>query len=206
MFEIIRKLLAGLLSRGDTTVSVAPPAPSGKIALVVGHNAYAQGAVRALDGVSEFVWNGKLAQMIAALSPANYVVVHRTAGAGEIARAYREVTASGALASVEIHFNASEAASATGTETLTSGSAKSVRLAGAINDAMVAVLGLKNRGVKTVPKGGRGYVSLNAADAPAVLIESYFGSNANDCAVADAKISALAAAINEACLAYLAES
>ena len=38
-----------------------------RIAIVVGHNAVAQGAARLPAGVSDYTWNGRLAEAIAAL-------------------------------------------------------------------------------------------------------------------------------------------
>lgn len=40
-----------------------------KIAIIVGHNSRAQGAVRVTDGRSEFDWNGELAGLIQSHDP-----------------------------------------------------------------------------------------------------------------------------------------
>lgn len=176
-----------------------------KIALVIGHNARSQGAVRVTDRRSEYDWNGVLADAIRDCCPGQYVVIRRTTGAGEIGRAYREVNASGAKASVELHFNSVATPQATGTETLTSGTKGSLRLANLIQPAMTAVLGLRDRGLVTIRKGsgGRGEASLWTGNPPAVLLEPYFGSNPGDCAVADRNFHALARAIHFACCDFL---
>lgn len=176
-----------------------------KIALVIGHNARSQGAVRVTDGRTEYDLNSNLAVAIRDLDPARYVIIRRTSGANEIGRAYAQVDASGAVASVELHFNAAAAKSATGTETLTSGTLSSLRLARGVQAGMVRALGLRDRGLVTIRKGsgGRGEASLWTGRPPAVLIEPYFGSNPTDCAAADRNFSALARAIHDACTTFL---
>lgn len=177
----------------------------GKIALVIGHNSASQGAVRATDKRTEYDWNGSFAVDIMAHSPGMYRIFRRTPGGGysaEIKRVYAEVDAWGADASVELHFNALSSTS-TGTETLTSGSTGSMRLAKLIQPAMVDALELKDRGLLVRKRTERGGASLFAGRAPAVLIEPYFGSNRNDCAAADRNYSALTGAIHQACVAFL---
>ena len=174
-----------------------------KIALVIGHNARAQGAVRVTDRRREYDINSDLAVAIRDLDPARYVIVRRMAGTGEIGRAYAEVDRLGVKASVELHFNSAEAASATGTETLTSGSSNSTRLARGVQAAMVRALGLRDRSVKVIGRNGRGGDSLWTGKPPQILTEPHFGSNAGDCATADRSFPALARAIHEACTAYL---
>jgi len=50
-----------------------------KIAIVVGHNSRARGAVRVTDGAPEFDWNGHLAELIQLHDPANIRVFRRVA-------------------------------------------------------------------------------------------------------------------------------
>ncbi|SEB69951.1 N-acetylmuramoyl-L-alanine amidase [Rhodobacter sp. 24-YEA-8] len=170
-----------------------------KIALVIGHNVRSQGAVRVTDKRTGYDINGDLAVAIRDLDPARYVIVRRTAGTGEIGRAYAEVDRLGILVSVALHFNRTKAVSATGTETLTSGTTNSARLARGVQAGMVRALGLRDRGVKVIARNGRGGASLWTGKPPAFFIEPYFGSNAGDCAAADRNFSALVRAIHEAC-------
>lgn len=75
---------------------------------------------------------------------------------------------------VSIHCNAAENKSARGTETFYyKGSAKSKKLAQAINDEIVNTLGTRNRGIKPTTSL---YV-LKHTIAPAVLVECEFISN-----------------------------
>ena len=177
---------------------------TGRIALVVGHNSKARGAVRITDGVTEYEWNGLLAREIAVLNPARYRIFRRYPGLGyaaEISRVYQEVDDWGASASIELHFNAGRGG-ATGTETLTSGTPKSLRLASLLQSSMVVSLELRNRGLVKRGRHERGGLSLWAGRAPAALIEPYFGSNSKDCAAAD--MIQLARAIDRAATEFLA--
>jgi N-acetylmuramoyl-L-alanine amidase len=102
----------------------------------------------------------------------------------EIDTAYAPVNAWGPDAILELHFNASDGA-ATGTETLVgTTTVAGGKLATAVQAAMVRTLKLADRGVKQIPRGGRGSRSLYAGKAPSVLVEPFFGSNARNCAAA----------------------
>ena len=166
-----------------------------RIAIVIGHNAKAPGAVRATDGVSEYVWNGRLADEIQNLDPAHVRVFRRLPAASygaEIRQVYAEVDAWAADVSCELHFNASTRA-ASGTETLyATSSGKAVAMK--VQAQMVSALGLKDRGLLHRATGN-GSQALLAGKAPAVLVEPYFGSNLADCARADERFVLLARAI-----------
>ena len=154
-----------------------------KLAIVVGHNAQQQGAVRPDTGETEFSWNSGLAEMIQQEARkhlgVDVKVFKRTAGGGyrrEIERVYAQVDKWGADYSCELHFNSHVDPSATGSEVLTSGSRASVKFAHALQEEFIDLLNLKDRGVKVRNKG-RGGFSLIAGKAPAVLIEPFFGSS-----------------------------
>ena len=156
-----------------------------KLAIVVGHNQVAQGAVRPDTGETEYVWNLDLARMIveeAVAFPAIEVgVFKRQPGGGythEIRTVYREVDAWDADGSCELHFNSHTNRQATGTEVLSSGSAQSLAFAGAMQERLIDALDLRDRGVK-IRRSGRGSESLMSGQAPAILIEPFFGSSPN---------------------------
>jgi N-acetylmuramoyl-L-alanine amidase len=173
------------------------------LAIIVGHNSERQGAVRPDTGETEFVWNGRLArrmQTIAAHYGINARVFYRTPAGGysaEIRRVYAETDRWGADATVELHFNGADSPEATGTETLTSGTALSLRLAEHVQREMVIALGLRDRGIKTRAGSDRGGMSLISGRAPAILVEPFFGSSAKGQAATDseAEMEALAHAI-----------
>jgi len=162
-----------------------------KLAIVVGHNSQAQGATRGDSGETEYVWNGRLAQIMERLAPEFGIdlrVFRRVAGGGyrsEIRRVYSQVDQWGADASIELHFNGSASPGASGTETLSSGTPLSLRLAAAVQDEMVIALGLRDRGIKTVGGSDRGGASLIAGAAPAILVEPFFGSSPKGQAASD---------------------
>jgi len=153
-----------------------------KLAIVVGHNSVAQGAVRQDTGQSEYHWNSRLARLLEAYAPSYGIELKtffRTPSGSytrEINAVYDEVDIFDPWASLELHFNSASSEQATGTETLTSGTALSMLLAQSVNDEMVRELGLRDRGIKT-RSSGRGSASLISGKAPAILIEPFFGSS-----------------------------
>ncbi|MFV0512487.1 MAG: N-acetylmuramoyl-L-alanine amidase [Jhaorihella sp.] len=179
-----------------------PAPPIGKrLAIVVGHTLRAPGATRVVDGVPEYEWNMDLADRIrryalqAGVDCSVFLRDENLGYAAQIEKVYGKADSWGADATVELHFNASSVASATGTETLHSGSARSKAFASAVQGRMLAALGLRSRG--TFKPAVRGLKSLITGRAPAILIEPYFGSNPKDCAAADGGKDQLASAIIE---------
>lgn len=152
-----------------------------KLAIVVGHNSVSQGAVRGDTGETEYIWNGRLARRIQRIAPEfgieAKVFLRQPMGSysREIDLVYEQTDEWGADATVELHFNSFDGP-ASGTETLSSGTARSLRLAEAVQREMVLALGLSDRGIKT-RSSGRGAKSLISGRAPAILIEPFFGSS-----------------------------
>lgn len=160
-----------------------------RLAIVVGHNSESQGAVRTDSGETEFRFNSRIAELVETFSRLyqdfEVRTFYRQAGGGytrEIRRVYAETDAWDADVTCELHFNGAADPRASGTETLTSGTPTSMRVALEVNNAMVAALGLRDRGVKT-RRSGRGSGSLMTGDAPAILVEPFFGSSPSDCKV-----------------------
>ena len=154
-----------------------------KLAIVVGHNSARQGALRTDTGESEYVWNNRLALLMSDLAPEFGITtkIFRRVDLGsytrELAAVYSDVDRWGADASIELHFNSFVEAAASGTETLSSGTAASLRFATAVQEEVVAALGLSDRGVKT-RREGRGAASLISGRAPAILVEPFYGTSA----------------------------
>ena len=169
-----------------------------KIAIVVGHNLRAQGAVRVTDGRTEYDWNGQLAGLIQDHDPRAVRVFRRAYGGGysaEIDRVYAEVDAWGADCSVELHFNGAVSPRATGCLTLSSGTTGSLALARSVHPKMLSVMGNQDDGIEVRGRHERGGRSLWQGRAPAIMAEPYFGSNPDFCRVADAHMDELAEAI-----------
>lgn len=168
-----------------------------KIAIVVGHNARRQGAV-SIDGTSEFKYNSQLAELIEDHDPDAVKVFFRTFGGGysrQIDRVCAAVDAWNADCLVALHFNGFARASPSGTLTLSSGSPKSLELAGHVHPNMVSVMGLRDRGVEVRRRHQRGGRILWNCRAPAILVEPFFGSNPEDWRRAQSRMDYLAEAI-----------
>lgn len=161
-----------------------------KLAVIVGHNARSQGAVRTDTGETEYNFNGRIAQLMAQHAPRDMTVriFWRRPGGGyqaEIERVYDAADAWGADATVELHFNSAATPAASGTEMLSSGTRRSLDLSQAIHEEVMATLGLRDRGVKTRRDSDRGGASLWSGKAPATLVEPFFGSARGDTAKID---------------------
>jgi len=155
------------------------------IAIVIGHRLSAQGTVNA-HGVSEWTWNSTLARDVHAALMVYGIesrVIERPNHRGGYAEQATMLNSMNVDGIVELHFNAAGDARATGTETLCHPrSTQGHALATAIQSAMVSVLGLADRGVKATTTNGAGVElkTLTRTEAPAVIVESYFGSNITD--------------------------
>ena len=163
--------------------------------------------MRVTDKRTEFDWNGELADMIRDIDPGAVRIFQRTPEGGysrEIQRVYSEVDAWGADCSIELHFNGGPA-SATGCETLSSGTSGSLALADLVQRYTLDAMPMRDRGVKTIGRDQRGGQSLWAGRAPAVMTEPYFGSNARDCHIADDHMSMLAEATYVAAREFCAQ-
>ena len=160
-----------------------------KVAIVVGHNLKQPGArAKAPLSINEFAYYNRIADKMVALSGGGvrckkFNRVKSGGYSAEIRKVYAAVDAYDPDISIELHFNAA-GASATGTETLSSGSSGSLALSNALQEAQLAALNLRNRGVKVKARGDRGGLSLHIGRAPAALVEPFFGSNTGDCRAA----------------------
>lgn len=160
-----------------------------KLAIVVGHNSVSQGAVRKDTGETEYIWNGRLARRMQRIAPEFGIEAkaffRQPMGSysREIDLVYEQTEEWGADATIELHFNSFDGP-ASGTETLSSGTALSLRLAEAVQREIVLALGLSDRGIKT-RTSGRGSRSLISGRAPAILIEPFFGSSSAGQAATD---------------------
>lgn len=175
-----------------------------KVAIVIGHNARAQGAIRVTDGRTEFDWNGELAELIKQHDASAVGIFRRERGGGysaEIDRVYAQTDAWGADCTVELHFNGSENPKSNGCLMLSSGTKGSMKLSTSMQKHCVGVLGNADRGVRVIGRRDRGGRSLWQGRAPAVLIEPYFGSNARECQIAGTHMDELAEAIYRAATA-----
>ena len=160
-----------------------------KVAIIVGHNERREGAQAIYPlNQSEFDFNNSVAKaMLQAARGHNLELkifnrYYQRSYSREIREVYARVNAWDADYSTELHFN-SGPFTAKGTEVLSSGSSGSLKLANATQDILCEVFqrrGRENRKVKVRRKGSRGYLSLVAGSAPAIIPEPFFGSNRAD--------------------------
>src|SRR5574343_26804 len=99
-------------------------------------------------------------------------------------KVYEEIQKWNPHVALELHFNAAEDKRAYGTETLCmQGWGYHAKL---MQNAMAAALGrnkVGDRGVKLLRGGDRGFENVSQLDCATLLIEPFFGSNAEDCAL-----------------------
>jgi N-acetylmuramoyl-L-alanine amidase len=180
-------------------------APSRKlrVAIVVGHEPTAPGAVNPKTRESEFAFNDPLADLVMEQ------LIRQGDGWIEPVKVYRapegysalpaKVNATGADFAIELHANASDG-TGNGTEMIFV-SPEGKRLAEFLQARVLAALELKDRGVKT-PWAGRGEYLLKNTVMPCVIAEPFFIDHAGDYARAKARGSVLASAYAGAVLDY----
>ncbi len=161
-----------------------------KLALVVGHNSRRKGA-KSVKGEYEYdFWNGIAKEMktLAKEYDLDVKVFNRIdcgSYSKEIENVYKlvdnwigQIPSAGVVC--ELHFNSNASDKPNGCEMLCSGSSKGIALANALQMECVRVFGFKNRGVKTLSKGDRGYKSVVASKFPTIITETHFGSSPDD--------------------------
>ncbi|MEM9399979.1 MAG: N-acetylmuramoyl-L-alanine amidase [Verrucomicrobiota bacterium] len=173
-----------------------------KLAVIIGHNAQQPGATAVAPvSESEYPFNVKIADLMVRLAEAfgieikkierPYLGPYRRFGVAtgnytkEVKTAYQECDAWGADISTELHFNAA-GPTARGSEVLASGSTNSMEFARLTQKGLVKAYnrqGRHDRGVKPRSPKERGGISLHSGKAPAILVEPFFGSNDEDCAL-----------------------
>ena len=174
----------------DSGIVSTEDKPAKRLAIIVGHTELRQGAF-ALAPISqhEYSFNRGIARAMESAA-AGKGIAARTFfrdGVG-ISGAYQAATAFEPDGIIELHFNAASAA-ARGTETLCSKDhPDSQKLADLVQKSMVDVFnrtGSRNRGVKVLRAGDRGFGNVSAAPSvPSVLVEPFFGSNSSECQLA----------------------
>lgn len=157
-----------------------------RVAVVIGHNASAQGAYSEFLGQSEFPFNRAVFAEMARFAPshgltlAEFLRLDAGSYSREIDAVYDKADAWNPDVIVELHFNAGGGA---GSEMLfATGSAAGRALATALQEA-VTDLGFADRGAKARSSADRGGRSLFASRHPTVICEPFFGDRESDCAL-----------------------
>lgn len=180
-----------------------------KINISIGHSSKDKGAVSKCKQHTEFDFNTTLAQLIKdELVKKGYEVIltnRLTHGGGTgMSADVKAINATEADISVELHANAFNN-EASGCETLHWYRSKNgKKLAQCIQNEMVAALGNKDRGIKSINSKGRGATVLKETNMAMVITEPFFIDNPTDFSNAVNKIDKLARGIAKGIINYFA--
>ena len=122
----------------------------------------------------------------------------------KLSEAYEEIVKFEPDLNIELHFNSSESDLAVGTEVLFS-KYSAGPVAEWLQKALCTALnrtGPSDRGVKFLSPGSRGYSNTQYLNCPNVLIEPFFGSNAQDCELGRKNMDRMAAEIRNNLMLY----
>ena len=179
------------------------------VCICIGHSSKDEGAYSADNEIGEYSYNKNLANIIKkeldSTKSINAVIVNRlTDGGGTgMSADIKAVNSVKSECIIELHANAFNG-KASGTETLYwHTSTKGKYLAQCIQDEMIKVLELPNRGIKPINGDDRGGAVLKGSYAPMVITEPFFIDNSEDLKKAITKESSLAIAIANGIIKYL---
>lgn len=166
-----------------------------KIALVVGHKERSPGACNS-NGLCEFEYNNQLVKLINKRLIDGKVeshIVYRNSYL-DLPVKINEIEPSHIIS---FHCNAFNK-KASGTEVLYYHRSSTAKvMARTLQDSIVGVLGLPDRGIKPKTAEDRGGYLLKYTHAPCVIVESFFIDNDNDLIIGVELIEELADAISE---------
>ena len=196
---------------------------AGKVLLDIGHGGTKTvngktvrdcGAENANTKMTEFTWNEDFVRnyIIPELEKAGikYQVVLRDVGITKLINDLNKAAGKDDII-LSFHLN-SGVATATGTETLYwHTSTKGKKLAGLVQENLVKVLGLANRGIKIRRKpidkadelNQRGWTMFKETSVPYVMLESFFISNDSDLKIGTGKKAELAKSVVSAVKEYI---
>lgn len=164
----------------------------GRLAIIVGHDAHRPGALAVSPlSVHEYFYNYDIAHLICDARDPMVECRMFLRTPGQVANAYEEANAFGAKrpsCMVELHFNAFVNSDVKGTETLYDAGGDA--WAQVVHGHVCRVFnreGRENRGIKKLSPGDRGATNLSLTEAPAVILEPFFGSNKDDASQAAVK-------------------
>ena len=183
----------GIISASDIQsqldkINAQAPVLKKLCALVIGHKKSSQGAVNSNYGITEFIFNEKLAQLI-----------EEKVEAVQVQRVYRrtlealpdDINELNPLFTISLHCNAFNG-TASGTEVLYyHRSQTGKRIAEILQQRLVGCLGLQDRGVKPKTSEDRGGLLLRTTNAPCVIAEPFFIDNDQDLAKAQSNLEGL---------------
>lgn len=147
-----------------------------KIAFVIGHDKTSPGAYSHFLHTSEYIYNSEVASYLATIGD----IYKRPLGGGyntQMRKLAEQINPKNYDLVAELHFNSFNK-KANGCESVIY---KGNHYTGQLGDdyctATCKKYGTKNRGVKEVDKGGRGYGFLSMINADAIILEPFFGDH-----------------------------
>ena len=172
------------------------------------------GAENSITKMNEFTWNKDFVEnyLLSELQKAGikYQIVLRDVGITKLINDLNKAAGKDDII-LSFHLN-SGVATATGTETLYwHTSTKGKKLAGLVQENLVKVLGLADRGIKIRRKpinkadelNQRGWTMFKETNAPYVMLESFFISNDKDLKIGTERKTELAKAVVSAIKEYI---
>lgn len=154
------------------------------VAVIVGHTRVAPGVQNGRSLVTEFAFNGPIARwLVRMLDDAGVPVAwYSRPEPNDIAGLVRELNRHDLVCIVELHANG-HWTEPSGTEMWHwHTSAAGRRLAEKLQLETLAVMGLRDRGLRPTRQGDRGWYVLGRTRAPAVIVEPFFLTTDSDLA------------------------
>jgi N-acetylmuramoyl-L-alanine amidase len=166
-----------------------------KLGIIVGHTAAKPGA-QGVGIEAEYRYNKAMAKDMLAYAKKKYSTGSKPVlvkiflrDDGGVSGAYGRADDWKADYTAELHYNSVGNTSVRGTETLSSGTVNSMAFAKAVQQAHCGILGRggQSRGIKVRNRQNkdRGWFSLVAGNAPAIITEPAFGSSPQDAMLLD---------------------
>jgi N-acetylmuramoyl-L-alanine amidase len=161
------------------------------IAIVIGHDSKSPGAFSKYLGMSEYIYHCEVAASLSMVADI-YKRPNARGYTAQMQDLQEMVKPCDYDLIVELHFNSFNG-TANGTETVTfHGNARSLGYGKVFNEIISKKYKVKNRGEKTVTKGGRGFGFLSLMPCDAIILEPFFGDNGESLNFKDAKEYAMA--------------
>lgn len=143
-----------------------------KVAVVIGHNPHSKGAYSRYLKTTEYDYNAKVAEHLTGYH------IYRRLPIGsykkQIIHLAAQVNPKKYDLVIELHFNAFNA-SANGVETISFPKSKSIAMGALYCDMIAKEYGTNKRGAKVATSDARGLYFLQTINAPALILEPFFG-------------------------------
>ena len=147
-----------------------------KVAIIIGHDKTSPGAFSKVLGQSEYIYNSEVAANLSGVAD----IYKRPVANGyktQMEILAKQINQKNYDLVLELHFNSFNNI-ANGCETVGFvGNDKTKKIGESYCDVISKAYNINNRGHKTSPAGGRGYWFLKLMNAPALILEPFFGDN-----------------------------